>query len=260
MSNRILSELKNHAPFTVFGALTGIVLMLAIVLAKVPPASVTPAFLLFHGLHVFLSAIVTAAMYRRYRKHILPGVVIGIVGSLGIATLSDVVFPYHGGALLLSLTTERHDANTHEAEESEGEHADVGEEAHADLAALDEEAHDEHGHHAEAGHDHQHMHIGFIDHWWLINPLAVLGVAIGMFKPRTKVPHAGHVLLSTWASLLYMVAYGNPDANWLPVLPLVFVVLFIAVWLPCCVSDIVFPLLFVGKEALDEEHHHHGHH
>jgi hypothetical protein len=25
-----------------------------------------------------------------------------------------------------------------------------------------------------------------------------------------------------------------------------FIVLFIAVWLPCCISDIVFPILFVG--------------
>jgi len=236
MFNRILSELRNHAPFTIFGALTGIFLMLAILLARVPAASIKPAFVLFHGLHVFLSAIVTAAMYRRYRKHILPGVVIGIVGSLGIATLSDVVFPHHGGALALSLTAARHDAHAHDAEE----HAHLG-----------EEAHDEHAHH--------HMHIGFIDHWWLINPLAVLGVVIGMWKPSTKIPHAGHVLLSTWASLFYMVAYGNSDANWLPVLPLVFVVLFIAVWLPCCFSDIAFPLLFVGKGALDEEHHHHGH-
>jgi hypothetical protein len=36
----------------------------------------------------------------------------------------------------------------------------------------------------------------------------------------------------------------------------VFVVLFIAVWLPCCISDIVFPLLFVNPDVeLSHSHH-----
>jgi hypothetical protein len=48
--------------------------------------------------------------------------------------------------------------------------------------------------------------------------------------------------LSTRASLFYLTAFGATD--WLPLLPLVFVVLFFAVWVPCCTSDIVFPLLF----------------
>jgi hypothetical protein len=35
------------------------------------------------------------------------------------------------------------------------------------------------------------------------------------------------------------------------------VVLFIAVWLPCCISDIVFPLLFIGSDKdLSQIHHH----
>jgi hypothetical protein len=33
-----------------------------------------------------------------------------------------------------------------------------------------------------------------------------------------------------------------------------FIVLFLAVWLPCCVSDIVFPLLFVGPDGKHEPH------
>jgi hypothetical protein len=33
-------------------------------------------------------------------------------------------------------------------------------------------------------------------------------------------------------------------------LPLIFLFLFLAVWVPCCVSDIVYPLLFVrGKQS-----------
>jgi hypothetical protein len=86
------------------------------------------------------------------------------------------------------------------------------------------------------------LHICFIEHPWLVIPAAFAGIAIGMLAPETRFPHAGHVLVSTWASLFYLTAYGVTD--WLPLLPLVFVVLFFAVWIPCCTSDIVFPLLF----------------
>ena len=200
MFKRTLSELKNHAPFTLAGAVTGIALVAGAVLLKVPQEGLRRLFESFHALHVILSAIVTAAMYRRYKKHILACVLVGFVGSIGIGTLSDIVFP-HLGAIAMG---------------------------------------------AEMG----HVHIGFIEHWWLINPAALLGVAIGILVPRTKVPHLGHVLLSMWASAFYLLAHGS--GNWLAWLPAVLVVLFLAVWLPCCVSDIVFPLLFVGKEAREE--------
>jgi len=89
------------------------------------------------------------------------------------------------------------------------------------------------------------FHLPFIEKWWLINPLALVGIAIGFLRPTTKIPHFGHVLLSTWASLFYFTAFGV--AYWLPLLPVVFLFLFLAVWIPCCLSDIVFPLLFVSK-------------
>jgi hypothetical protein len=108
---------------------------------------------------------------------------------------------------------------------------------------------------------HMHFHLCFVEHWWLVNPLALLGVGIALWRPHTKLSHSGHVLLSTWASLFYLTAHGHGahghDINWLPLLPAVFIILFIAVWIPCCVSDIVFPLLFVGKQAAAEHVHDH---
>jgi len=99
-----------------------------------------------------------------------------------------------------------------------------------------------------AGEDiHAHAHIGFIELWWLVNPLAVAGAAVGFMWPRTKFPHAGHVLLSTAASLFHMtMSVGRSvSIGTLLILP---VFLFLAVWVPCCTSDIVFPLLFIkGK-------------
>ncbi len=86
------------------------------------------------------------------------------------------------------------------------------------------------------------FHLGFIEKWWLVNPLALAGITIGYWKSITKFPHMGHVLLSTWASLFYFTAFGT--ANWIPLLPFILLFLFLAVWVPCCTSDIIFPLLF----------------
>ena len=94
---------------------------------------------------------------------------------------------------------------------------------------------------------HRHTHIGFIEKWWLINPLAAIGIAIAYFKPSTKFPHAAHVLLSTWASLFHIML-AKPEVFNLFSYLAVFIFLFLAVWVPCCLSDIVFPLLFVKAD------------
>jgi len=90
------------------------------------------------------------------------------------------------------------------------------------------------------------IHLGFIEKWWLVNPLAIAGIAIAYFRPSTKFPHAGHVLLSTWASLFHMIMSIGQPLNWIMYGGMLFF-LFLAVWLPCCVSDIVFPLLFIRE-------------
>ena len=103
---------------------------------------------------------------------------------------------------------------------------------------------------------HRHAHIGFIEHWWLVNPLALVGIAIAVKWPRTKMPHATHVLLSTWASLFHMAMAADQhhmEATTLIVVP---VFLFLAVWVPCCTSDIVFPMFFSGGRC-DIRHCHH---
>jgi len=100
------------------------------------------------------------------------------------------------------------------------------------------------------GLEHKAMHIGFIEEPLLTNPAAFIGIAIGYRKPgTTKFPHAGHVLLSTWASLFHIIMALGGTVNWVT-LPAIFGFLFLAVWLPCCTSDIVFPLLFVRKKKL----------
>ena len=99
------------------------------------------------------------------------------------------------------------------------------------------------------------MHIGFIEDWYVVNPLAAVGIAVGVYWPKTKFSHAGHVLLSTWASLFHMTMALGDDFDLATIL-LIAPFLFLAVWIPCCTSDIVFPLLF-SKEP--PRCHSHGH-
>ena len=197
MFGRIASELKNHAPFTAFGAVTGIVIMVVIVLVNVSSPISQNIFYSLHPLHVVLSALATTAMYKKYSNgKIWAAILIGYFGSIAIATISDSIIPYLGEALL-------------------------------ELP-------------------NRGAHIGFIEKWWLVNPLALIGVTIGYLRPTTKFPHSGHVLISTWASLFHIIMALGSTVNWI-ILLVVLLFLFLAVWLPCCVSDIVFPLLFVRK-------------
>ena len=214
MLKRIGLELFHHIPFTAMGAVIGIAVMAAISLLN-PPVDISETlFFTFHPLHVVFSAMVTTAIYRKQKKHRLwLVVIIGYVGSVGIATLSDAIIPYLEGSSL------KIDMAFH-------------------LPFLETEI----------------MPFFGIPGWIIVNAAALIGIVIGFFKPNTKFPHMGHVLLSTWASLFGFIAFGTAD--WLPLLPIIFVFLFLAVWIPCCISDIVFPLLWVGGEPAHEHAHH----
>lgn len=209
MIKRIAYELSRHAPFTAFGAATGIIIMVAIHFSNAPMGLSNTLFYTFHPIHVVLSALVTTAMYKLHGKGKLwVAILIGYTGSIGIATLSDAVIPYLGGSLL-----------------------HISMEFHAPFMETTK------------------MPFIGIEKWKIVSSAAVIGIAIGCWRPTTKFPHAGHVLLSTWASLFNFTAFGI--VNWIPLLPFIFLFLFLAVWIPCCLSDIVYPLLWV-REAIEK--------
>ena len=213
----VLQELGHHAPFTLLGAVTGIVCML--LFRHATPQTAHGLFLVFHPAHVLLSAIVTASLFklRQGTRNFFLVLLVGYLGSIGTATLSDCVLPYFGEEILgVSVPTE---SKVHGME---------GAEAH-------ETSHEGHG---------PDIHLGFIEDWYVVNPAAILGIILAYFLPHTKLPHAFHILISTWASAAHILM--NTHTAMSPMLLVgMFVVLFIAVWLPCCFSDIVFPMLFV---------------
>jgi hypothetical protein len=199
MNTKIIAhELKAHAPFTAFGTVTGIVIMAAFIQFQISREISSTLFWTMHPLHVMVSALVTTAMYRLHSKgEILPTIIIGYLGSVGIATLSDSLIPF-AGEWLLNMP-------------------------------------------------HRGVHLGFIEKWWLVNPLAFAGIALGYLRPKTKFSHAIHVFLSTWASLFHILMALGTSIDFVTAI-LVAVFLFLAVWIPCCTSDIVFPLLWIKKE------------
>jgi hypothetical protein len=92
------------------------------------------------------------------------------------------------------------------------------------------------------------FHIGFLEEWWLVNPAAFLGI----IRPATKLPHSGHVLISTWASLFHFIMALGASVTGVQYLT-IFGFLFVAVWVPCCLSDIALPLVALGIN-LPHEH------
>jgi len=206
MKSAILKEFRHHGPFTLLGAALGVAIVVA--LQRIAPDSINTErakalFEFSHPLHVVLSAMVTAALYKNYRGRphhsktgMLAMVLVGYFGSIGIATLSDCLVPYWGERML--------------------------------------------------GMEHAHMHLGIVEMPVIINLAALLGIGAAFFSSQTHFPHGGHVLLSTAASLFHILRV-QATAFTLAETILIALFLFIAVWIPCCLSDIIFPLIFVHK-------------
>jgi len=89
-------------------------------------------------------------------------------------------------------------------------------------------------------------HIGFIEEPIITNIPAFIGISIGYYIGFSKIPHAGHVLISTWASLFHIIMALGVKVSIIQTAG-IFIFLFLAVWLPCCTSDIIYPLLITNR-------------
>ncbi len=207
MKSAIIHELRHHGPFTFLGAALGVAIVFTLQRLAPDVLNTERARTLFefsHPLHVVLSAMVTAALYKNYRNRphhtkrgMLAIVLVGYFGSIGIATLSDCLVPYWAELLL--------------------------------------------------GMEHAHAHIGILEMPVIINLAALLGIGAAFFSSQTHFPHGGHVLLSTAASLFHILMTQSAPFSVLEG-TLISVFMFIAVWIPCCLSDIIFPIIFIRKK------------
>lgn len=193
----ICRELNEHVPFTLVATLLAVVItsVVFLIYSSSIISTVTSLFYIFHPAHVFVSAVVSAGIFYKYRKSFLLAVVIGIASAVIIGSLSDIVLPYLGGTLFGLKTS---------------------------------------------------FHLEVFEKPLLILGVALVGGVVGTVTQLTKLPHFLHVLLSVFASLFYLFAFSL-NINFLAVV-LIGVIVFIAVLIPCCLSDIIIPLLFVRKK------------
>lgn len=202
----VAKELGSHLPYALFSTALGLIVV-ALIDYRAQAVGGSPAraegmvalFHVFHPIHLFLSATATTAMFWKYERKMGKAILVGIVGSVGICSLSDIVFPYVGGA----------------------------------LAGAKME-----------------LHICIVEDPGGIIPFAAAGVLAGLVgtdsvRHLTVFSHSSHVLASTMASLAYLVGHGMGD--WISHLSHTFAITVLAVLIPCCTSDILFPLACISK-------------
>lgn len=203
----ILKELGEHLPFSIFGVITGLVLLgilsfIGVLVGgeeRLPEAS-KELFHVFHPVHMLLSACVTTAMFWKHEARFVKALIIGVVGSVGICGVSDILLPFLGGSLLGIK---------------------------------------------------MHLHICILEHPGIILPFLMVGLFLGFLIPgviekSTQYSHSMHVLVSSMASILYLASFGFTE--WMHHTGTIFIITILAVMIPCCLSDIVFPLLLTGRE------------
>jgi len=195
---RIAREFIHHLPYSAVGVAASLGILLGLEKMgwdKNPVFS----FHVTHPTHIFLSAIVTTAMFWKYERKLLKAVFIGFVGVIPICSISDVFMPYLGG-LLLKTPVQFH------------------------LCAIQEP--------------------------WLVYPACFLGILGGLtllkwIEKLTEFCHLAHVMVSSLASILYLISFDI--SLWHVSMLAIFGITLLSVWIPCCLSDIAFPLALVEE-------------
>jgi len=86
------------------------------------------------------------------------------------------------------------------------------------------------------------FHLPAIENPILIFGASIFGASLGIAIKKTKFPHFIHVFISVFASLLYIFAYSTNFS--ILTIFLIFIITSTSVIIPCCLSDIVFPMIF----------------
>lgn len=106
------------------------------------------------------------------------------------------------------------------------------------------------------------LHMCLVDHPQLFFPFLALGVLGGFWAEERLTgshffSHGAHVFVSSAASLLYLMSFGF--TAWMTDVRFVFpafLVVVLAVWIPCCISDIVVPMTTVRLNHAEARHAH----
>jgi hypothetical protein len=169
-----------------------------------------PEFLfeVMHPAHVFVSSLVSAAIFYKYKRNILYSILVGVLVSIIVGSTSDIIIPWFGGTVFGFETI---------------------------------------------------FHLPLIEETFLIVSTALLGSIVGIAAKITKEPHFLHVFISVFASLFYLTSFSH-SPTYIEFL-LMMIIVFVSVIIPCCVSDIILPIILSKNKHSHPQHHkHHQHH
>ncbi len=92
------------------------------------------------------------------------------------------------------------------------------------------------------------LYLPIIKKPFLIIIPALIGSLAGMVFTKTKISHFIHIFVSVFASLFYLISFSQ-EISLLQMISATLIT-FIAVLVPCCAGDIIYPLLFLkNKES-----------
>ena len=106
-----------------------------------------------------------------------------------------------------------------------------------------------------------HFHICLFSELHNVIPFYVIGLINGLVMSRHNSAlkgvysvgsHFGHILISSLASLFYLVSEGF--GNWYPQMGLLFFFLIIAVVIPCTLADVIVPIFFAKPRKNNEKY------
>lgn len=98
------------------------------------------------------------------------------------------------------------------------------------------------------------LHLPIIESPFLIFGSAIFGSLFGIYFGMFKFSHFFHIFISVFASLFYLMGFSSSVGVWA-----IFgysLIVFFCVYIPCCFSDIVFPILFIKKPCKKCGHWH----
>lgn len=106
-----------------------------------------------------------------------------------------------------------------------------------------------------------HLHICFLTELHNVLPFLIVGLFNGYIMSRhpsskqwyfSIFSHFFHILVSSFASMFYLVAHGCTD--WYVNIGIVFLFLVLAVLIPCTLSDVVVPMTFARTDKKHAKH------
>ena len=210
-SHSLFDEFICHFPFAVLSVSLGLLLLSFFTPITADPLVLRQFHRLFHSFHfmhiLFASAGAILMFFRHsQRKSFIKGVIVGTVSPAFFCMLSDTLMPYIGGKVLGVK---------------------------------------------------MHLHICFVNEFSNIGLFLLIGLVTGfVLRFHVDEKHGGSfltrglhfidTLLSTMASMFYLVSYGF--ISWYHQMGVVFIVLIVAVVVPCTFSDLVVPY-FIARDG-----------